>query len=449
MNSALVFDAIEEIAATSSRSEKERFVLELLEKSELAKECVRICYDPFITFGITPPKVKSVGTKRFALEDPQPWIMLHQLAKRELTGSQAQIAVKRMLEDLEPSSSELLRRILAKDMRAGFTQNTVNRAIPGTIPVFQVMLSHKFEEKRIKAWPVQVEPKLDGLRTIGLARDGAAKFFSRTGKEFPSLDHLSDHVVRMIENARAHVQNPVEGLDDKLRELYWKLLGADGQFGKLAIDAEAVAGSFNETTGAVRRKEEKAEDAVLYVFDCLHYGLMTGDRMTIPMAQKIRRQFTEFVVSHAEEGAPIRVTEKAYAYSFDQIQELYRGYRARGLEGAMVKPLHEPYSKKRSHAWLKLKNEETEDLRVIGAFEGTGKYEGLLGGLIVDRNGVEVRVGGGFSDQQRIDFWHNQDVVIGQLIEIEFHEITPDGSLRHPRFIRFRSDKDENLKEVA
>ena len=28
--------------------------------------------------------------------------------------------------------------------------------------------------------------------------------------------------------------------------------------------------------------------------------------------------------------------------------------------------------------------------------------------------------------------------VIGRLIEVKYHEITPDGSMRHPRFARVR-----------
>ena len=66
---------------------------------------------------------------------------------------------------------------------------------------------------------------------------------------------------------------------------------------------------------------------------------------------------------------------------------------------------------------------------------------GMLGGFIGNFNGVEVRVGSGLSDNDRVDFWGRREQIRGDLMEVEYHEVTPDGSLRHPRFARFRDDK--------
>lgn len=148
----------------------------------------------------------------------------------------------------------------------------------------------------------------------------------------------------------------------------------------------------------------------------------------------------------------------------------------------MVKDPNGLYDKRKSYGWLKIKPEGDEDLPVIGAFPGEPgtKYEHCLGGLVVRRaNGVKVRVGGGFSDQQREEIWelfqrelertdkslivHDKDEVIlesaqfadklliHRLVEVIYHEETPDGSLRHPRFKRFRDDKqgEVEIKEAA
>jgi len=101
---------------------------------------------------------------------------------------------------------------------------------------------------------------------------------------------------------------------------------------------------------------------------------------------------------------------------------------------------------------MKIKAEESVDLVVKGAFEGEGKYQGTLGGLLCDFKGVEVRVGGGYSDEERKEFWRlyqhdlkranaGEPLLLGTLIEVEFHEITPDGSLRHPRLSSVNNPK--------
>lgn len=71
--------------------------------------------------------------------------------------------------------------------------------------------------------------------------------------------------------------------------------------------------------------------------------------------------------------------------------------------------------------------------------EGTGKYAGMLGALIVDNGKAEVEVGSGFTDAERREFWENPP----ECIEIKYQEELPSGSLRFPVFVRARDDKGE------
>jgi len=80
-------------------------------------------------------------------------------------------------------------------------------------------------------------------------------------------------------------------------------------------------------------------------------------------------------------------------------------------------------------------------VEITGLQEGTGKFEGQLGALVVNFEGVTVNVGSGLTDALRESIWLDKDSHIGRLVEVEYHEVTPDKSLRHPRFIRFRDDK--------
>jgi hypothetical protein len=118
------------------------------------------------------------------------------------------------------------------------------------------------------------------------------------------------------------------------------------------------------------------------------------------------------------------------------------------LLAKVVEMGHEGLVLRQGDKWIKVKPEETYDVRVIGAFEGEGKHKGRLGGLITSRG----RVGTGFTDEERENIWawyttgHGGEYpgpLEGRIIEVGFMSLTADGKFRHPRFERFRDDKDE------
>jgi DNA ligase-1 len=119
-----------------------------------------------------------------------------------------------------------------------------------------------------------------------------------------------------------------------------------------------------------------------------------------------------------------------------------------GYEGLMIKPAHEGYKCKRSHAWLKIKPFIEVTLKVVALEEGTGKNEGMLGALVVegedDGKFFQLNVGSGLTDDMRKDVWEVKNDVIGQLVEIRADAATQSQdaddvwSLRFPRFKTFR-----------
>ena len=120
----------------------------------------------------------------------------------------------------------------------------------------------------------------------------------------------------------------------------------------------------------------------------------------------------------------------------------YWACRSIGFEGAVIKPFDYDYVGSRSYRWMKMKNELSADVKVVAVEEGTGKYIGQMGKIVVDFNGVKVKVGTGFSDAERELYYTQPNLVISKMTEILYMEKTPDGSMRHPRFLRLRPDKD-------
>ena len=107
-----------------------------------------------------------------------------------------------------------------------------------------------------------------------------------------------------------------------------------------------------------------------------------------------------------------------------------------------------PYRKKRHAGILKVKRFYTMDLPIIRCNEGTGRLTGTLGALVLDYKGGEVRVGTGFTDDQRREFWLMRDELPGVLCEVKYKEKSRDKrtgaeSLQFPVFVSLRPDKRE------
>lgn len=438
MDSTTLCLELDRIGEISGKKDKEAAVAELLEDS-FASDVLKLMYDGRITFGIAEKTLKpldhlefgdesfdsviprQVTEARLAMVSEEVANTLHHLRMRELTGNEAREDLERLWQLLDAPSRELVRRILLGDARAGFTQNTINRAQPGAIFTFDCMLAHKFEPKRIKDWGrVVAEPKLDGMRALAVTdrATDSVTFYTRSGKEIPTMAHRGRALLDLLDDAQVY--------DDAV------------------IDCELLSptNSFNETISSAR-KGEGDSDVVTHCFDILPLPVFRGEGKS--GVYEDRRKELERVVGVPAKHEAFQVVPRYFVQSEAEVATLYERVRERGLEGLIVKPLDHRYQRKRSRDWMKIKAEETADLVITDVYEGEygTKNEGKLGGVKVDFNGVEVSVGGGWSDDDRRVIWANPDVALGRMIEVLYHEVTPDGSLRHPRFVRWRDDKQE------
>ena len=129
-----------------------------------------------------------------------------------------------------------------------------------------------------------------------------------------------------------------------------------------------------------------------------------------------------------------------------QIMNLCDEYLEQGFEGAMLKDAAAPYHFKRAKNLLKVKRFYDADLAIVDFYEGKGKHKGRLGGIVVEgyykNKKVRSEVGSGFDDATREKVWAHRSQWKGAVCQIQFQEVTPDGSLRFPVFIMRRQDKE-------
>lgn len=348
---------------------------------------LRYAYDPYKRYHVTRGAVRGSGTDILGLDQ---FILLDKLSMREISGNAAPYAVSQMCQRMTPVSAEMFKRILLKDLRIGLGAASINKAFPGLVPEHKVMLAKPLEWHRVK-YPCVSTVKLDGVRAI--YRNGT--FYTRNGKILHGLEALAG-----------------------------RLSGAP------VLDGELVCPGmdFQTSSGSLRSFAE-TPNAQFHIID---------------LPEHPSRSFIERMIA-----ARNLVTENVFVIpwctvnSSEQIEKLYRSVLGFGFEGVVVKPMEYEYVDKRSFDWMKLKAINTVDARIVDIFEGTGKYSSSAGGVIIQMpdTGVMVRVGSGFSDQQRDEIYADPDKFIGRMIEVKYHEVTPDGSLRHPRFYRWRDDK--------
>ncbi|QSX35054.1 DNA ligase [Shewanella avicenniae] len=109
---------------------------------------------------------------------------------------------------------------------------------------------------------------------------------------------------------------------------------------------------------------------------------------------------------------------------------------SRGGEGLILHYRKAPIVAGRSPYVFKFKPVDDAEAKVLAVLPGKGKYNGMMGALLVEMaNGVRFKIGSGFSDQQR-----QYPPAIGSWITFEHNGFTASGKPRFARFVRVRLD---------
>jgi len=146
-------------------------------------------------------------------------------------------------------------------------------------------------------------------------------------------------------------------------------------------------------------------------------SLSDYDRGRSSEPYKVRRQkvMDRFDPAHIAEEIELKFMENIHLVLKDWTNE--------GYEGAMLKSpdWYWEDTKSRKITMCKYKKRRTADLVCVNTTEGEGKYEGLIGALILeDSEGRKVSVGSGLSD---VDRTTNPIWYLGKVIEIEFEQV--------------------------
>jgi DNA ligase-1 len=393
-------------------------------------EGCRLAFDSMITFGL-----KQIPEKKDEDGAGLPWdsftLALTGFVTRNVTGNTARDMIQAMMKSATKAEwNGWYRRILIKDMRAGFSETTVNKVVGKEhkkyiIPVFSCQLAHDSNghEGKVSGRKL-IEVKLDGVRVITIAHpDGRVDMFSRNGKELANFPHIKEQLSKIAK-----------------------------RFDKpMVLDGEVMSSSFQDLMKQVHRKSDvKSDDAILNLFDVM--ALSSFENGICNATQTDRSKWLSLWYAASQDEIPniTIVGQELVDLDTDQGQTRFKEINAKaiagGYEGIMIKDPDAKYECKRSVAWLKLKPFIEVSLEVVAVEEGTGRNIGKLGALVCEGedNGqrIQVNVGSGFTDSNRDTYWSGRDTLIGNIVEVRADAVTQnqDGtySLRFPRFLRFR-----------
>ncbi len=274
------------------------------------------------------------------------------------------------------------------------------------------------------------EGKYDGYRMLVAADHGRLRLQSRNGRdvtgEFPQLRPLGE----LLAEHRVILDGEV-----------------------VALDARGIPSfaALQNRTGHARIQ--------FWAFDILHLD----GRSLLRVKYRDRRRLLETLSAGTGLIVPALLDgdgAQALAYS-----------RKRGWEGVVAKKWESTYRPgRRSPAWIKDKNWNTQEVVIGGWRAGEGGRRGGIGSLLlgIPHGGAlrfVGRVGTGFSDQElaglatRLASLHSDESPFDQSLtrrdaagvtyvrpelvgEVRYGEMTSDGRLRHPSWRGLRADKD-------
>jgi len=282
------------------------------------------------------------------------------------------------------------------------------------------------------------EPKLDGYRVLASRRSAEARLYTRNSNE---CGHTFPEVARAV---------------------------AALPFDRLVLDGEVVAlddrgiPSFQRLQSRARlsrpidiRHATVETPVTYYAFDLL--GFEDFDLRPLPLTT--RKALLQRVLPPL--GA-LRYLEHVE----EDGEALYREAERLKLEGVVAKKAGAPYKAGRSPLWLKIRSRLTGDFVVVGYTAPKGSRGGFGALQLAEYvDGVLTysgRAGTGFSEKQLAEVSGTlsshrraESPCVGPLppergttwvepllvCEVEYTEVTEEGLLRQPVFLRFRDDK--------
>lgn len=407
-----------ELNKSNSTLEKTAVLSKPEYNDDFIKEVLKATHNPYKQYYVTS---KNLNKRAYLLAPSSNFDnlldLLDALSSRKITGHDAISTVNAFVKE-HIEYKEILFNIFDRNLKTRTGDKIINKVFPNLIPTFDVALANKFDEKTSKKVNFNdgwfASRKLDGLRCICVVdENGIVRFYSRSGKEFLTLDVVKESIER--QNFRSVVFD-----------------------GEICIVDEDGNEDFQSILKEYNKKDHTIINPRYKIFDFIKLEDFYSKSSTQILSERITA-----LKNNVKENQYISFVPQWPVDSIETLTELLKIADDSGWEGLMIRKDCQ-YEGKRSNNLLKCKKFHDAEYIVkdidIGPFrvivDGLEVTEDMVRNILIEHKGYPVSVGSGFSIEQRRHFRDNPNDIIGKEVTVQYFEETEDQhgniSLRFP-----------------
>lgn len=397
----------------------------------LLKSFMKATYDPSINYYQKKLRHSDLktwkGSQEFYSHDIN--FMLDIIAGRKVTGLAAEASLNGHVSALNEEGRELFQLMLNRSIGASIGDTMVLKTWPDLyfIPSYMrcSLLDDKAKERFSKLSRMLIQPKMDGSYITLIKESGkSAQAITRAGNSYPQW--FSDKLAEGVFEGSVLIGECLVWDGDKV------------------LDRQTGNGILNSI---LKNGDDTHYEVKMTVWDMVHPEQFKVGYSDEPYNIRLQRLNIEL----ANTVAPnIQMIETYEVQTIAEAYEYYSRFTASGLEGAVLKKYDAVFKAGTSKDCVKMKVEFEIDLKITGVVEGSGKASGMMGALQLTSScgKLVTDVGTGFTDDMRVFFWLNRDVMIGNIVTVKANDIISKRdrntkSLFLPVWIEERHDKTE------
>lgn len=437
---AELVEIFSQVSATNSPKEK-TLIIHKNKDNELLLKVLKFLCDDQVVVGLSKAKIeKNVEVYTENAVSTLSQILDYVMANT--TGTDVTIGMLQgyMSKFKDVEHRAFVSDLLTKRIKNGLSKKIVN-AVYGknTIKEMVFMKGDSFEkhEHKVKG-AFYLSKKFDGNRMFVKAKPTVngydIQYLSKSGAQLEGFNYFNRDVTIMVNALDSTLPKSAE-------KKGW------------VFDGEALA----KDDGTMTTNELYRRTQELFKIKGPKKGLIHNVYDIVPLDEfekgKSKAKYSErremidwlFDNTNVEDAVPVEILYKGADKS--QIKVWSDWADELGYEGIMLNLSDAFYECKRVSHLLKVKKFYYSDVLVTGVYEGDLKNAGKLGGVIIQFKDFDPspKIGGGFTDKERVDFWKNPELIEGKIITVRYFEESynkKEGKgLRFPSYKGIRADK--------